>query len=655
LDLKLWFFCLGLFQAHRLFFLFSLSDYIDKNSSKGDVVVTLLNGFRFDSAIATYAIGIPFLVVSLPSYFFDLKGFAYRFRFIWGGIVVFLTACISVSSIEYYKEYHDVFNDFLFGLIYDDGVAILKTILATQGIFALFYLGIIVALLFGYVTVATVWLQRRSLETAEKTRTLAGCGTLPTKILMTFLALVFLVVAGRGSIGHRPIQLKDAGVALDPFLNKAELNPYTALRYAIQNHLEIQKADGLNKYIHGDLKEAAQFYFGSATASSSLDDYAQKKAKGPAIVKPDHIFLIVMESYGTWPMLEKYSHFGVSDGLKQLSKKGIFIPAFLPASVGTMTSLGAIITGLPDVGLATNYHKTSRLIYPTAITAAFKQLGYKTQLFYGGYAPWERIADFSKDQGFDEVYGAAHMGDWLTTKEWGVDDDLLFDYVNAKSSKTEPTFTLIMTTSNHPPFNVDLEKNGIALDGIAKELATYKEAPITLRELGHFQYADQELLKFVRNMEKQAPNSLFIITGDHYGRRHVVPNPPLFERTAVPLVFYGKKILGNYKGLSNVAGSHIDIAPTLIELIAPKRFLYYSYGRNILSRDGLQLGLGQNFVVTPFKIFSTEDGAFDVVPFHPQGRQESDSRYALYKKIYNTAFGLAWWRIVKGPNLSPDP
>ncbi len=243
------------------------------------------------------------------------------------------------------------------------------------------------------------------------------------------------------------------------------------------------------------------------------------------------------------------------------------------------------------------------------------------------------------------------MGNWLETKEWGVDDDVLFGYINTKLEKTQPTFTLIMTTSNHPPFNVDLEKKGIALNGIAKELAVYENAPMTLRELGHFKYADQKLLEFVKKTEKEIPNSLFVITGDHYGRRHVVPNPPLFERTAVPLVIYGKQVLQNYKFSPDVAGSHIDIAPTLIEMIAPKGFLYYAYGRNIFDTGHLQLGLGKNAVITPHHIFSIEDGAFDLVPFHQQADQEIDNQYPRYKKIYNAAMGLAWWRIINGPHL----
>ncbi len=338
LDIKLWLFCLLLFQCHRLIFIFRLSDYIAKHASTGDIVLTCLNGFRFDSANAGYAILIPFLLITLPSCFFNLSSFANRFRAIWGGIIVLLIASISTISVEYYKEYHNVFDDFLFGLIYDDRVSIMKTIWTTYGISLLFYVGMMIALFFLYRKVGPRWLGQPWFEPSERPR------TLPTKIFISLWALLFLVGASRGSVGHRPVELKDAGVTRDPFLNKAELNPYTALRYAIDTHWEMGEANGLNKYIDGDLKKAAQFYFQKEATNNNLDDDAQKIAKGPTISKPAHIFLIVMESYGTWPLMEKYAPLGVSNGLKHLAAEGIFIPAFLPASSSTQGSLGAIIT-----------------------------------------------------------------------------------------------------------------------------------------------------------------------------------------------------------------------------------------------------------------------------------------------------------------------
>ena len=78
-------------------------------------------------------------------------------------------------------------------------------------------------------------------------------------------------------------------------------------------------------------------------------------------------------------------------------------------------------------------------------------------------------------------------------------------------------------------------------------------------------------------MENRVPLPLFVITGDHYGRRFINSQPTFFEKTTVPLVLYGKEVLEGITLPDNVAGSHIDIIPTLVELTAPEGFFYHAF------------------------------------------------------------------------------
>ena len=41
---------------------------------------------------------------------------------------------------------------------------------------------------------------------------------------------------------------------------------------------------------------------------------------------------------------------------------------------------------------------------------------------------------------------------------------------------------------------------------------------MSLKELGHLCYSDKCIGDFVRNAQLKFPNSLFLFTGDHYGR-----------------------------------------------------------------------------------------------------------------------------------------
>ena len=46
-----------------------------------------------------------------------------------------------------------------------------------------------------------------------------------------------------------------------------------------------------------------------------VTDVILKAAKGPTIEKPKQIFLIVMESYDSWPLMDKYQGFHFADNL----------------------------------------------------------------------------------------------------------------------------------------------------------------------------------------------------------------------------------------------------------------------------------------------------------------------------------------------------
>jgi len=52
-----------------------------------------------------------------------------------------------------------------------------------------------------------------------------------------------------------------------------------------------------------------------------------------------------------------------------------------------------------------------------------------------------------------------------------------------------------------------------------------------------------------------------------------------------------------------VAGGHIDIVPTLIELAAPAEFTYHSFGASLLEAGRDPLGMGQYGVISPDWIF----------------------------------------------------
>ncbi len=646
-DVKQWIFFMLYLSFFRIVFVLYFRNKIDAASSVSDVLAVALNGLRFDSMVSTYWVAISFLLISVASGFVNTGRVIERIRSVFGGLFIILTSITWIFTFVYFKEYSEQFNSFIFNLYYDDTKAIFQTIWAG-------YHPIPVFIAIGALSGVAMSLHKRFIRNGFHSAEKLSSRSFPllTKALIVLLIAALLVVGSRGSFGRRPAQRKDIAITKDLFLNKAVVNPYFSLYLAVQDHIQQIGSKGLEAYLPDrNVRKAAQELFKNHGSFDNLDQYLLKRAKGPKGVPPRHIFVFVMESYDAWPLLQKYASLGVTKNLTELGKKGLHFENFLPASEGTMESLSAIITDLPYPEVEINYQFTAKAPYPSSLFKTFKRLGYRTRLFYGGYLSWQRFGDFAHDQGAEEVYGAPDMGAWTTTHEWGVDDEYLMDFIERTVDDSRPSFNLIMTTSYHPPYNVDVWAKGFPLKEVPADIAPMFDGTTSLKMLGHLWYSDKCLGDFVRKEETGLKRPLFVFTGDHFGRKFINANPEFFERSGVPLILYGKDVLRGIKMPKNAAGAHIDIGPTLIELTAPKGFPYYSVGQDLLAPRKEFLGIGHFRIIGKDFILDM----FNSPPqFHPLPGKTLPKDLPDIKELtaqFDRVYGIGWWRVRQGAKL----
>lgn len=630
--------------AFRLAFIYLFRSKMDQASSASDIAKAAMNGMRFDSVIVTYLLLIPLLLAIVPR-FQNLEGVAARAGEAFGRGFILITSLFWVVTIGYFKEFDQQFNLYFFNLYYDDTKAILLTI--WSGYHPLIALAVISA-----ISWAVIALRKKLLPAGDalllRLAKKEFSGLL--KIVIGILSLLLVALASRGTFDARPLEPQDIGVVVDPFLNKAVLNPYYSLLYAVQDHLVQTRSRGLSVYLpDGNIRRAAGEMFPSPKDPNNLDSYLEKHAKGPKGTIPRHIFLILMESYDSWPLLPRYASLGLTSQLTALGKEGIFFDRFLPSSMATSEAFCVLVTSLPYPDLKVNYQYSARKPYPSSIFAAFKRLGYRTRLFYGGYLTWQRFGDFSKDQGVDEVYGVPNMNKGLVTHEWGVDDEYLFDFVQKTVTDDRPSFNLIHTTSYHQPFDVDVYAAGFPLHKIPDDLAASFDGSMSLKMLGHIWYGDKCLGLFTRSMEKRLTRPLFAFTGDHFSRRFINAKPDYFEQSGVPFILYGKEVLKNIKVPKDSVGSQLDIGSTLIELAAPKGFTYYSAGQDLLASRTESLGIGYWRMIGKDFLFDVHAQKFYPLPGRTLPKDLPDANHL--KSIFYDMHGIGWWRVVKGADL----
>lgn len=375
------------------------------------------------------------------------------------------------------------------------------------------------------------------------------------------------------------------------------------------------------------------FISGGNNDAGTIDEAFKHTVKQPKLTKqPHNVFLIVGESFGEWPFLPKFKDIGVVPQMQKLraSDNCTYISSMLPMGDNTVRAVNGLITGLPNTGIYENYQPMSfKQPYAMGIAQIMKQLGYKTVFWYGGYATWEDVKNFALAQGFDEFHCADGFGT-KTDNVWGCADEVLFqnteEYLK-QEQKNEKVFHMVLTMSNHAPYIIDVDKLGFPREAVRGKLPIdIARDDNTLTELGHIWYADKTMGEFVAQAEKQLPDSLFIITGDHMERFTFAVEQDARIMMSVPCIVYGQGVQKDWFK-ENAVGCHMQIAGTMAELLAPAGFTYSAMLPSMFESDF----------------------AFNHRLFARNGEiREQKNIDAQIKKEINAMRKVAAWRVLKG-------
>lgn len=628
-----WFVAVIFFFLFRITFILLYQEDINATLSFVDYANTFFMGFRFDITVISYFLILPFLslYILIPL----KKGkIAVIIRKVFQSVFILTSAIITVVDINYYKEYQDQFNHFMFMGLYDDQKAVLQTIISDyhpirNGFFVLLLVFVLFKIFKHYENKTKIYTFLNSFQ--FKFRNLA----------FKILALLLFIGSIRGSYTEYPVRRFYAAVSPDNFVNKTIINPFRALNYAISDYNEINKNYDKNPF--GEVPTSVKNNF------ETINQLLQKETNGLIKLEetPEQIFLVVMESYDSWPLMEKYKDLNISNNLREIRDKGINFSNFLPAANSTMNSLAAIISGIPYCGI--NMSKIGALnSYPSSIFEQFKKLGYETNIFFTVYSSWQNLGNFATKQGVDNVYDGTSSG--AKKGIWGINDEALFENVLNRIDTTKKSLNIILTMSYHTPYEEDVFAQGFMYktkkDLPKKYQNNYDEDKMPFNVLGHLWYADKALGNFVKKAEKKYSNSVFAFTGDHFGRRFINGKPTLYENSSVPFIIYGKK-LQHLSEKKATPGSHIDITPTLLELVAPKKTSFASFGNSLLNKNTVGIGynktISKNLLLEYSKSYGTKKQVLDV--------EKSTLNEKILKQKHDSLMALAWHYTIKGDSI----
>ncbi len=647
-DVLLFVFWLAVLSVFRAAFVWLFADTLLPDTTSKEIALTFWYGLRISLKTAGGIVLPAFVLGTLLQAAWPNWNGA-KFRFYWACFAGVVLSFLFIARIPYYQEFHTAFSPFMFNTFHDDVGAIVSTAIDQYHALGRSACGLVLAALLAGAVKG--WLKYLPLYVAHPLLNVRR-RWLAVTVLSVGIAVFAVFVRWGGAFSyHASIYWENSARLNQHLLNEAILDDIQAIYRAKSLYKKLRRS--AVTVSEQDVRAAAARLLGkSEYTADDLLPLLTRRAAGHSTPKPDHIFVIIGETYMMWPLLDDYKMYPLAQGVRRLLNRpdAALAAHFLPASNGTMFGLTSVVLGIPELNLHASSRPTAQQPYETALPVQLKKQGYKTRFLYSGFPSWYEVGTFITHQEFEESFYAANFSG--ESNVWGVPDrDFLQEA--ARLIGPEPSFNVLLTSSNHPPYRVDMsrEPDLPTVDAFARMLpAQTADKELVASRMWHFAYADKYLAEFVETMLGKYPNSLFVIVGDHADRWTLTATPSDYERIAVPLVLVGPAVQQKHFA-ADAAGSHMDVAATVLERVLTKNTPYYALGKDMLasSKTSVPFGLSAYYWITAREMGRVNEDKTEQLPgadkpLTPEQRADLLQRMKDIRTV-------AAWRILNGVKL----
>jgi lipoteichoic acid synthase len=286
-----------------------------------------------------------------------------------------------------------------------------------------------------------------------------------------------------------------------------------------------------------------------------------------------NIVFIVVEGLGR-DFTDNGEYRGFTPYLDSLTSKSLYWENFLSNTGRTFGALPALMGSLPFG--ENGFMELNPLPKHNSLISILKSNGYTTSYYCGDDITFDKKSDFLEYNGIDNIIDMYKFGpEYKMTQKnargfsWGYPDTEIYRKTIAElSHKKQPRLDIIMTLTNHEPFEFPSKESYLKkVEGILNskpymERNKFKDYTNIFASL---LYTDNCLQKFMQDYSKKPEyaNTIFIITGDH--RLIPVPQKDNLSRFHVPFYIYSPmlKKTARFKSIS----SHNDVTPSLVSFL----------------------------------------------------------------------------------------
>ena len=288
--------------------------------------------------------------------------------------------------------------------------------------------------------------------------------------------------------------------------------------------------------------------------------------------KPNVVF-IIMEGLGS-DFTDDGEYKGFTPYLDSLTSKSLYWENFLSNAGRTFGALPSLMGSLPFG--ENGFMELNPLPKHNSLISILKSNGYATTYYSGDESTFDRKSNFLEYNGIDKIIDVNKFGPgYVKTKgntggfSWGFPDAEIYRKTLAElKDKKEPRLDIIMTLTNHEPFDFPSKK--VYLEKVERILKTKSSSD--QNKMNEYKdifscllYTDNSLQSFMQAYSKRPDyvNTIFVITGDH--RLIPIPQKDNLSRFHVPLYIFSPmlKKTAKFKSIS----SHTDVTPSLVSFL----------------------------------------------------------------------------------------
>ena len=541
------------FIARMLFYFYNAA--IVEVNDIGDFLKISYYGLAFDTTAILYINGL-FILLSILPFFINTKAIYQNFLFWLYFSTNLVFYALNFIDFIYYKYNFSRLTLAAWDIVKHEeskGGMLFRFLITYWHVFVLYFL--VVALwIFLYKKVKI----KHNLRADSRLNYIV-------KSVVGVLIIATLSVGGiRGDFkkSTRPINLVDANRHVDK-IQQADLvlnTPFTFLRTLGISSFKKKDFNIPEKVIEEHFKP--------------IKYYTSNDPSKPNVV------LIITESLGreycgafnkNVPIKNYVSYTPFLDSLAQHSM--IYTNAYANG-YKSIHGMSSIISGIPSFKDAFTSSAFAQQKIESMVST-LKSKGYDTSFFHGAPNGSMGFLGYGNILGFDHYYGKTeYNNDADFDGSWGIWDEPFLQFMNATiSKKQQPFFSTVFTVTSHEPYVIPEKYEG-----------KFPKGNIPMHQC--VGYTDYAFKKFFEAAQKEPwfSNTIFIITADHCNQVNYFENfyDDIMNRLAIPILIY--KPNSDIVGESNEIAQHIDIFPTLMDMIGYDK-PFRSWGRSLLTQE----------------------------------------------------------------------